>query len=178
VIRRPRRTVPAAIVAFLVLVACVLIAVSCVQFLAGAQPVLPFGTLAGFGQRLHWQGTAVLVAGGVAAAVGVVLLACAVVPGKPTVLPLAGQEGTVRSGLASRGLWQAFGDAAAAAEGATDARARPRGRRKVVVHVGTRHEEHEGVHDQVRDTLTRYTERLALAARPTLHVRVRTRERS
>lgn len=177
-IRRPRRTVPATIVAFVLLVACVLVAVSCIQMLVGSQPLLPFASLANFGRGLHWRDTTVLVAGGVAAALGIVLLYCALLPGKPTVLPLREDEDSVRSGVASHGLWQAFGGAAAAADGVTDARVRPRGTRRIVVRVGTRQDQPDSVREQVRDTLTRYVDRLALAGRPALHVHVRTREKA
>jgi hypothetical protein len=178
VIRRPRRVVPATIVAFLLLVACVLVAISCIQLLAGAQPLLPFAAMATFGQGLHFRDTAVLVAGGIAAALGIVLLLCAALPGRPTVLPLTEEEPTVSSGVASRGLWQAFDGAAAASAGVTDARVRPRGRRRLMARVGTRQEDHDGVRDQVTQNLTRYTHRLALAGRPTVQVRVRTREKA
>lgn len=86
--RRPRRTVPAGILAAIGLAAAVLIAWSCGQLLLGQAPLIPFTTLAQTGSGITWASPAVLTAGIAAALLGLVLLAAALLPGTPRVMPI------------------------------------------------------------------------------------------
>lgn len=86
--RRPRRTVPASILATLGLAAAVLVAWSCVQLLLGQTPLIPFITLAQTASEITWASPAILTAGIAAAALGLVLLAAALLPGTPRVMPI------------------------------------------------------------------------------------------
>lgn len=106
--RRPRRSLPATLVALVVLVGCVLMTLSSIQVLAGQRPLVPFADLARDGEHLHWNASAVIAAGAAAAGVGLVLLAAGLWPGKPTVLPLAPADPPGDSELAGDG--QAPGD--------------------------------------------------------------------
>ncbi|MGH4024059.1 MAG: DUF6286 domain-containing protein, partial [Pseudonocardiaceae bacterium] len=88
-IRRSRRTVPATIVGLVLLAGSLGLAISCVQLLAGKPPLIPFSTLGGLGRDTSWNDPAFLAGGAGLAVIGLVLLACAVVPGTPQVLALA-----------------------------------------------------------------------------------------
>lgn len=88
-IRRPRRVVPATIVALVLLAAAVPTVWSGAQVLLGQSPVVPFAALATAAASLTWAAMPVLAAAGVLAVAGIVLILAAVVPGKPTVLALA-----------------------------------------------------------------------------------------
>jgi Family of unknown function (DUF6286) len=126
VIRRPRRVVPASIVALVVLAVMVLLVWSCVQVLLGRQPVLPFAELGEQGAGLTWNAVPVLVTGGALAALGLVLLVCAWLPGTPNVLPLAavdGDTGRTRTGATRRGIRQAVAMAAGRVDGVSTATA-------------------------------------------------------
>lgn len=109
--RRPRRTLPATLVALVVLAACVLVAVSSIQVLAGRRPLVPLAALARYGEHLHWNATAVIAVGAAAAGAGLVLLTAGLWPGKPTVLPLAPTDPPGDSELA--GVGEALGGEAA-----------------------------------------------------------------
>jgi hypothetical protein len=96
--RRSRRSLPATLVALVVVAACVLVTISSIQVLAGRRPLIPFADLARYGEHLHWDTTVVLAAGAAAAGAGLVLLLAGLWPGKPAVLPLAPAEPPAGSG--------------------------------------------------------------------------------
>jgi Family of unknown function (DUF6286) len=185
-IRHPRRGIPATVVALVILAGCVLVAVSCIQQLVGHPPVVSWARLAGYGQRLHWHDATVLTAGGIAAGLGVVLLACAVLPGTPTVLPLAADHDTngpvaagndraaVDAGLTRRSLQHALRQAAADADGVTGASVRAN-YRTVVSTVRSPRRDRAEVSDLVGRQLQRRLDLAALARRPRLRVHVRTK---
>jgi hypothetical protein len=179
VIRRPRRTTPAVIVALLVLAGCVLVAVCCLQALSGHRPVVSWDQVTDLGRRLHWHDAAVLAAGGVAAGLGLIVLVCALLPGRPTVLPLDPVTES-SDGVASRGLRHALSRSATSADGVTgaDLRLRPR---RVAVRVDTPHAEAgemRDIRDRVSTAVSGALDRLALADRPRVRVRVRTRRQA
>ncbi|BBG05281.1 MULTISPECIES: DUF6286 domain-containing protein [Pseudonocardia] len=120
-IRRPRRSVAASLVALVLLAACVLLAVAVVQQLIGQQPVLPFADLNAFGAGLTGADVAFLALSGVLALVGLLLLLVALRPGTPTVLPLAGRDGAgttvTDTGITRRSLDRALSDAATGVDG-------------------------------------------------------------
>ncbi|HEX2301927.1 MAG TPA: DUF6286 domain-containing protein, partial [Pseudonocardiaceae bacterium] len=119
--RRPPRTVPATVAGLVLLATSLSLAVSCIQFLAAKPPLIPFSTLAALGRDTTWNDPAVLVGGAVLVVLGLVLLACAVVPGIPQVLALTSDErspaGVTRSSLA-----RDLAVRAASADGITGAR--------------------------------------------------------
>jgi hypothetical protein len=85
--RRPRRSLPAAIVALVALGVCVVVAITEIEHLAQRPRLIPFPTLATYGQHLTFSDTPVIIAGAVAAGAGLILAGCGLVPGKHTVLP-------------------------------------------------------------------------------------------
>ncbi|HEY3754435.1 MAG TPA: DUF6286 domain-containing protein [Pseudonocardiaceae bacterium] len=182
--RLPRRTVPAMIVALLVLAACVLVAVCCLQALSGHPPVVSWHQVTDLGRRYHWHDAAVLTVGGVAAGLGLILLVCALLPGRPTVLPLGpvtpDPDTEPDEGIASRGLRQALYRSATAPDGVSGAELSLR-HRQVAVRVDTPRAEPAAVQDireRVTEAVSESIDRLALADRPGVRVRVRTRRQS
>lgn len=170
-IRRPRRVIPAAVVAALVLALAVLVVWSCVQVLLGQAPVLPFGSLADRGAGLDWSDPVVLVAGGVLAALGIVLLLCAWLPGKPNVLSLAEVGDRTQAGATRRSVRTAVVHAARQVDGVSAASAQVtpgRVRATVTTPLRDTADLSEHVRAAVGDQLTT----IALDRPPTIHVRV------
>jgi len=87
-IRRPRRSIPATIVAAVILAVCVLVIVAVAQTLLGRTPYLSGSQLLAVSSSQHWNSTATVAAAIVLAVLGLILLLAALRPGKPTVLPL------------------------------------------------------------------------------------------
>lgn len=105
-IRRPRRTVPAVLVALVVLALAALVATSSVQTLLGRPPLVPFDAVGGALGEVAWRSGVVRIAGVVVAVVGLLLLLAALVPGRPHVLPLArrGEGDTAESDISESGI--------------------------------------------------------------------------
>ena len=101
-IRRPRRTVPAVIVAVILLAIAVVVVWSCVQILLGHAPVLPFAAIAAAGATLTAASVAVLVTAGVLVVLGLILIIVAAWPGRPTVLALAARPDVTAQDISSR----------------------------------------------------------------------------
>lgn len=176
-IRRPRRSLPATLVALLLLAAAVLVALSCVQVLLGRPSLIPLATLAGVGASLTWN-TPVVIAGGVIAGVlGLLLLAAAVLPGRPTVLALSGSSAGTSSGVTRRSLCRDLVSTVRSADGITATRISvKRGRIRAMVHAPGG--ENTELDEQVRGLLTNRLAEIALAHRPRMRVRVRAERRS
>jgi hypothetical protein len=88
VIRRPRRSTPATIVALVLLAVCVLVVLCCVQALLGHTPLISLSQLLAVSSGLRWNSAATIAVAIVLAVLGLVLLLAAIRPGKPTVVPL------------------------------------------------------------------------------------------
>ncbi len=118
-----------------------------------------------------------LVAGGVAAALGLVLVLCAVLPGRSLVLPLAGDaESGMRAGVGRAGLARALRATAADVDGVVDARVRVRPRR-VTVRLRTEAgsvQHRDEIAERALKALERRLSSTALARQPRLRLRVST----
>lgn len=132
-IRRPRRTVPAVLVATVLLAVSVLVTWSSVQVLLGRQPLLPLADLLAIPAETALAAPAAMIALGVTAIVGLVLLIAAVVPGAPTVVALAAspEDGAPTAGVTRRSLVRALARAAVV-DGVDAVKVRLTGRRVVV----------------------------------------------
>ncbi|ALE86112.1 DUF6286 domain-containing protein [Pseudonocardia sp. HH130629-09] len=133
-IRRPRKSLAAGIVALVLLALCVVVAVAVVQLLLGQQPILDFGLLGSTVAGYTGADVPVLVASGVVALVGLVLVVVALRPGTPTVFPLASAGGAEKldSGITRRSLNRSLADAATDVDGITKASVKNTGRRAAV----------------------------------------------
>ncbi|MFC4377264.1 DUF6286 domain-containing protein [Nocardia halotolerans] len=135
--RRPRRVVPAVVVALVLCVLAVLVVVSLIQRLTGAREWVSYDSIA---TRLHdttWGSVWVLGVGVVIIVLGLVLLAAAALPGKPVVLALESGDG-IEAGITRRSLRHALADAAGRVEGLDKTRVRLRSK-KIHVAGHTRH---------------------------------------
>jgi Family of unknown function (DUF6286) len=161
-IRRPRRSIPATIVGLVLLAAAAAVAISCIQLAAGGRPLVPFSTVGDLVAGLSWNDPALLIAGGVLAVLGAVLLACALLPGTPKVLALAPSNEHTSAGVARRSLASDLTHHARGADGITDARVRV-GARKVTVDARTPLQDRSGLSEQVRDLVVRRLDDIDLA---------------
>jgi hypothetical protein len=84
--------VPASLLALVILAVCVIAAVSVIQSLTGHPPLVSLATLDRHLRTLHLDGTVMVTLGFVAAGLGLVLLGCAVIPGRAKTLALAGAD--------------------------------------------------------------------------------------
>ena len=170
-IRRPRRSLPATLLALVLLTAAVLVALSCIQLLRHQSPLIPFAALAAFGASLHWNDPITLLAGAVAAALGLLLLTAALLPGKPTVLPLAGRADQTSAGVSRHSLRRDLTTTAAGVDGVSFATVRVR-RARIIATVRSDAADTAGVPKQVRSRLDQRLTDIALARRPRLRIRV------
>jgi hypothetical protein len=154
-IRRPRRTVPATIVGLMLLVAAVVVAVSCIQLIAGSPPLVPFSTLGELGRDTTWNDPRVLGAGRILFLAGLALLACGLFPGHPQVLALALAPGDdhTSAGISRRSLAGDLTRRVRSADGITDARVRV-GARTVAVNARTPLRDRSEIPERVRELVT------------------------
>ena len=169
--RLPRRTVPALVVGLVLLGACVLVAVSCVQTIAGIPPALPFGALGRALSSLTLGDPRVLAAGGLLVLIGAVLLLCAVLPGTPQVFSLAAHEGGAAAGVARHGLARDLAARARRTDGITAARV-DLGARTVRVTARTPLRDHSGLAERVRAGIDARLAEVELARDPRVRVRI------
>lgn len=174
--RRPRRGVPAALAALLVFAAGALTAIVAIQLLVDERPWVSYDWAATTLHDLRWRDTAVLIAGVVVAAVGVLVVAIAVTPGRPTVLPLRDNESEVDSGASRRGLVGTLRAAAAGVDGVAATRLRLR-RRGVRATVRTNRVTTDGLDDAVRTAVERRLTEIGPATDLTVRARVATTRR-
>jgi uncharacterized protein DUF6286 len=170
-IRRPRRTVPATIVGLTFLVAAVVVAISCIQLIAGSPPLVAFSTLAELGRDMTWKDPRILAAGGILSSIGLVLLACGLLPGRPQVLALAPGDDHTTAGISRRSLAGDLTTHARRADGITGARVRV-GARTVTVNARTPLRDRSGLTERVRELVTERLDDINLARPARLRVTV------
>nr|WP_221332979.1 DUF6286 domain-containing protein [Nocardia transvalensis] len=109
------------------LAVCVVVALSLVHKLTGARQIVSYDGVADRLHTLTWGSSWVAVAGVAAGAAGLALLALAILPGRPVVVPLAADD-EITAGVLRRGLRHALRDAAQSVDGVSSARIRLRRR--------------------------------------------------
>lgn len=102
-IRRPRRVWPAALVALAVFALCLVAAISLIQKLTGGNELVSYDSVATRLHGIYWTDPVVLTIGIVALVLGAFLLALAVLPGRPVLLPLSEMDGST-AGVARRSV--------------------------------------------------------------------------
>lgn len=167
--RRPRRAVPAALTALVLLATCVFIAGLAIQLITGTRPWVSYDAVATALNRTHWDDLGLALAGGGVALIGLVMLLAAILPGKATVLPVAGDFDT---GVSRRSLYHTLHDAAATVDGVGRAKLKLR-RRKIAARVHTERTMTEGLTDAVHAALEQRISQINLAARPAVKVTLR-----
>ncbi|WP_116100787.1 DUF6286 domain-containing protein [Amycolatopsis thermalba] len=172
-IRRSRRSLAATLVALAGLIACALVATSAVQLLLGERPVLDYDAVAAGLDATRWEALPVAIGGGVLAAVGLVVLLAAVLPGRALVLPLSGGgSAPVKAGASRRSITGSLRSAAESADGVEAAKVRLRWRSVTAKVRGSRLAA-DDVATQVRRAMEDQLDRIAPARRPRVKVRVR-----
>jgi hypothetical protein len=169
--RLPRRTVPAVLAGLALLTMSVLVAVSCVQLIAGNPPLLPFAALGRAAASVTLADSRVLAAGGLLALLGAVLLVCALLPGTPHVLPLAPRDGGAAAGVGRRGLANDLAGCARRTDGITAARVNV-GARTVRVTARTMLRDRSGLAERVHGAIGARLAEVGLARDPRVRVRV------
>ncbi|SFA77060.1 hypothetical protein SAMN05216266_101327 [Amycolatopsis marina] len=170
-IRRPRRTVPATLVSLVLLGICVLVATSAIQLLLGERPLLSYAKAASALHELSWNEAPVAVGGVVLAALGLVLVLFAVLPGRPVVLPLAAAGSSLDSGATRRGLRADMRSTAAAVDGVSGAKLTLH-KGRASVRVTTNRTNSDGLAEAVRTAIEQRLDEVAPARRPKVRVRV------
>lgn len=186
--RRPRRVIPASLLALAVLAVCVVTAVSVIQGLAGQAPLFPLSSLARHAATLRLDGTVMVSAGALTAALGLILAGCALYPGRAETLALAavaGEPGDEQAGQSARpvagvsrsGLRAALTASLADVEGVTSVRIRV-GSRRVTARVRTELTATATTRDSVRRLAERRLSEAGLARQPEVRVSVLVRRRA
>ncbi|WP_340687779.1 DUF6286 domain-containing protein [Amycolatopsis coloradensis] len=167
--RRPRRSVPAVLVALVVLAGCVLAATVAVQTIIGEKPWISYDTVASALYGTRWSDPLPAIAGGVVALLGLLLLVAAIVPGRPTVLPL---ESGTDSGASRRSYRSTLRTAASTVDGVSAAKLKVK-RNKIVSVVTTGRTNTAGLADAVRAAIEHRLSQIGPAAVPAVRVRVK-----
>jgi Family of unknown function (DUF6286) len=170
-IRRPRRTVPATIVGLILLAGSLGVAISCIQLITERPPLIPFATLGELGRDVTWNDLVVLIGGAALAVAGLVLLACALLPGKPLVLALGSDSEHVDAGVTRHSLARDLATRVGRADGITRARVKI-GSRVVKVAARTPLRDHSGLVERVGDVITERLDDMNLARRPRLRITI------
>jgi hypothetical protein len=171
---RPRRVVPAVLVAAPLLGAALLVLVEVIAGLLHRPAlVLPVTWLARLGRTSFWDDVPVLSGSATLAALGLFLLALALWPGRPRAVAMTSDDPDVIIGVTSSGLRRYVEDAAVRVPGITAARTVV-GPRRVRVRATTPLRDVSGLTEEVRAAVERRFEELALARPPRLRVTVRT----
>lgn len=179
--RRPRRSVPATVLALVLLGAAVVAAIVAIRSLLGLSPLVSGQAVTTFLADRTWNDPVTITAGVIAAVIGLLLLAAAVLPGPPTVLSLsgdadgAGQDHT-DAGVSRRSLRSDLAATAAMADGVSRTRLRVR-RRHVMTTVSTPAAATDGIPEQVRSLLSERLDEIHLARPLTVRVRASTERR-
>ena len=184
--RRPRRVIPACLLALAVLALCTVTAISVLQERSHGTPLLPLHTLARQVRGLYLDDIGVVGAGIVAALLGLVLLGCALLPGRAETLALAagdrpdtasGTPGTPPvAGITRSGLRTALAATLADVDGVDAVQIQIRARR-VTARVRTELTTTDTVRETVRQVAADRLSRTDLARIPDLRVRVALRQK-
>jgi hypothetical protein len=150
------------------LAGCVFVATIAIQLMLGRTPWADYHAIAAVLHDTQWSDLAPALAGGTAAVLGLTMLLCGVLPGKRTILPLAGD---LDSGASRRSYRSTLRTAASGVDGVSAVRLKLKDR-KVVVKVATRRTSTAGLADAVRDAVSRRVDQIEPATRPVVKVRV------
>ena len=130
---RPRRTVPAVVVAALLTVLGVLVAVETLSALAGRPaPWIRLDRLLRWAASTPWNAPLFLLGAALVALVGLALIAAALVPGRPRLVPVRTGDADLIIGMRRKSFTRALAHAAEGVSGVHSARASVHGRTAAV----------------------------------------------
>jgi hypothetical protein len=171
---RPRRTIPATIVAALLAVAAIVTAVGAIAATARGHAHLPPLTWLSRVGQAHWDDPAAITTSAVACLLGIVLLVLALAPGRSRLVALMSEDPQTVTGITRAGLRRHLATVAARVDGVSRARVRLR-RRRVRVMVATPLRDPGELPGQVTEVVTERLEELRPLKPMRVHVTVRQR---
>jgi hypothetical protein len=173
---RPRRVLPAVVVAALLAAAAILAAIEVISTLVNRRVhVLPTGWLARAGRDVHWDDPAALAVAAVACALGIVLIALALIPGRSRMIALTSGDPQTVTGITRAGLRRYLAAATTSVDGIARARVRL-GRRRVRVRAASPLRDARGLSGQVEQAVTARLDELAPLRPRRVRVTVRKKE--
>lgn len=173
---RPRRSVPAIIVAALLALAAILVAIEVIsQLIDRPLGLLPLDDLARLGRETQWNDPLTFVVAGLACLLGLLLLFLAFWPGRTRATALAGEHPGVVEAIGSTDLQRLAVQAAESVNGVERAEART-GRARIAVRADSPLHDPGDLDDQVQRAVSERLDELALLRPPQIRVHVRSRK--
>ena len=170
---RPRRTVPAVVVATLLAVLAAMVAAEVVSHLLDRPlGLLPAAELARLGRDTSWNDPLALALSAAASVIGLLLLLLAFLPGRAQAVAVTAGRPDLLMGVTPQAVARIAEDAAARVEGVSRARARVRADR-IRVRADSPLRENGHLPDQVRQAVSERVGQLGLLRRPRVRVTVR-----
>ncbi|SDK14300.1 DUF6286 domain-containing protein [Nonomuraea jiangxiensis] len=124
---RPYRRIPAVVVAVLLTLLGLLVAAETISTLVGRPLfVVPYDRLLAWASTTPWANPLVALVSAIVALVGLALLATALVPGRPTMMPVRSRDPDLAVGLRPRSVTRTLAHAAEEVPGVRSARVRMR----------------------------------------------------
>ncbi|WP_084433740.1 DUF6286 domain-containing protein [Kibdelosporangium aridum] len=162
--------------ALVMLGACVVAAVSAVQWAVGEPALVSFAALAESAHDLQWRDVAPAVAGAVAALIGVLLVFAALIPGKPLTIALSADDFGEHAVVSRTSVRSAL-KSAAKVDGVSNAAITLR-RKRIHAVVRTNRTSIDGVADAVRSALQQCLTQIGLATQLGVTVKVKAARRT
>ncbi|MEU4409558.1 DUF6286 domain-containing protein [Streptosporangium sp. NPDC023963] len=130
---RPRRVVPAVITAILMTLLGLLVALEVISALLGRPlRLVPYDRILSWATSTPWNDPRLMTGAGLAGLLGLLLVLLALVPGRPTLIPVRTGDRDLAIGMQRRGFTRSLAHAAEQVQGIEHARVRLRGK---AVHV-------------------------------------------
>ncbi|TDD26413.1 DUF6286 domain-containing protein [Nonomuraea diastatica] len=150
---RPRRRIPAIVVSVLLTLLGLLVAAETISGLVGRPlRLVPYDGMLSWASATPWSDPLFLLSSAVVTLLGLALLAVALVPGRPSMVPARSGDPGLVIGLRTRTVTKALAHAAEEVPGVHAARARMRGH-TVVVTAATSGWDKERFGEEVRDAV-------------------------
>jgi hypothetical protein len=173
---RPRRTVPAVIVAALIALAAILVAIEVISRAVGEPlDLLPVDDLARLGRETQWDDPLTYIVAGLACLLGLLLLFLALWPGRVRAKALTPERPGVVVAVPTHDLERLAAQAAESVDGVDAATARQR-RRRISVRANSLLHDPGDLDDRVRQAVSGRLDELSLLEEPRVRVNVRHRE--
>ncbi|GAA3564538.1 hypothetical protein GCM10022419_051510 [Nonomuraea rosea] len=139
---RPQRRIPAIVVALLLTLLSLLVAAETISALVG-RPLrwLPYDRMLAWASSTLWSNPVFLLGSAIVTLLGLALLVTALVPGRPSMVPVRSGDRDVIIGLRPKSVTRALAHAAEKVPGVRSARVRMRGRTVAVTSTGGTGEE-------------------------------------
>ncbi|WP_051752435.1 DUF6286 domain-containing protein [Streptosporangium amethystogenes] len=170
---RPRRVVPAVITAVVMTAIGVLVALEVISALAGHPlRLLPYDRMFAWASSTPWSDRQVMAGAGLVGLLGLLLVLFALIPGRPTLIPVRTGDKDLVIGMQRRGFARSLAHAAERVRGVDQARVRLVGKTvRVDAHSAVR--DTTGLADAVREAVTARIAALSPVWNHPVHVHLR-----